>query len=337
MNIYDIAKLSGVSIATVSRVINNSPHVSAKTRDKVMRILDSSGYTPNIFARGLGIGSMKSVGIICPDISDAFMSEAIAFLEQDLKLYGYSCIVGCSGHSLEEKTSLTNLFVSKKVDALILIGSTYAQKDESDNDYLRKIAKQTPVFLINALIKGPNIFCTTCDDFQATYHTTEKLIENGRQKILFLYDSNSYSALQKRHGYQKALVQKNLLIDNQLIIQTKDDIQYTTELLLADSTLEFDAVLAVQDNIAIGALKYAHALGKSVPRDICVVGYNNSRFAVSCEPELTSIDNHIEQLCKSTINMMLCTLDKQKLVASIIQIEPTLVERASTNFKTVIA
>ena len=333
MNIYDIAELSGVSIATVSRVINNSSSVSAATKDKVMKVLSSSNYTPNVFARGLGIGSMESVGIICPDISDAFMAEAISLLEQELKSHGYACIVGCSGHRLEEKINLTNFFISKRVDALILVGSTYAEKDESDNDYLRKVAEQTPVFLVNALVKGANIFCATCNDFQATYNAAERLIENGRQRIVFLYDSKSHSAMQKMHGYKKALTKKGLPVRDELMIQTEDDIQYTKDLLLNNSSLEFDAVLAIQDNIAIGALKYAHALGKSIPDDICVIGYNNSRFAISCEPELTSIDNHLEQLCKSAIDVMLCVLGGEKNVAAIFQIEPDLVERSSTNFK----
>lgn len=334
MNIYDIAELSGVSIATVSRVLNNSSSVSDATRDKVMKVLNSSNYTPNVFARGLGIGSMKSIGIICPDISDAFMAEAISFLEQELKLHGYSCIVGCSGHALEEKINLTNFFIAQKVDALILVGSTYAEggSDDANTDYLLKVAKQTPVFLINAYVEGPNIFCSTCDDFKASYNATEKLIKNGRQNILFLYDTNSHSALQKMYGYKKALKKELVPLREELILFTKNNIQYTKQLLLDNPDLKFDAVLAIQDNIAIGVLKYAHTIGKSVPADICVIGYNNSQLAISCEPELTSIDNHLEQLCKNTITTMLRILDNEENVAQVLQLEPNLVERASTNF-----
>lgn len=334
MNIYDIAKLSGVSIATVSRVLNNSSSVSETTRDKVMKVLDSSNYTPNVFARGLGIGSMKAIGIICPDISDAFMAEAISFLEQELKSHGYSCIVGCSGHALEEKINLTNFFISQKVDALIMVGSTYAEggADDRNTDYLLEVAKQTPIFLINAYIEGTNIYCSTCDDFKATYSATEKLIKDGRRDILFLYDAHSHSAMQKMNGYKKALKKENIPVRDELILYTKNNIQYTKQLLLDNPALNFDAVLAIQDNIAIGALKYAHTIGKSVPANICVIGYNNSQLAISCEPELTSIDNHLEQLCKNTIATMLRVLDDEDNVAQVLQMEPNLVERASTDF-----
>lgn len=82
MNIYDIAKLSGVSIATVSRVINNSPKVSEKTKKKVWGIMNEYDYTPNVFARGLGLNSVKTVGLVCPDVSDRYTANAIAYLEK---------------------------------------------------------------------------------------------------------------------------------------------------------------------------------------------------------------------------------------------------------------
>lgn len=83
MNIYDIARLSGVSIATVSRVVNGSPNVSEKTKEKVLAVIKKSEYTPNVFARGLGLNSMKMIGILCPDISDLYMAQAVSYLEKD--------------------------------------------------------------------------------------------------------------------------------------------------------------------------------------------------------------------------------------------------------------
>lgn len=103
INIYDIAKLSGVSIATVSRVINGSPKVSEKTKQKVMAVMEQESYTPNMFARGLGLDSAKTIGIICPEIADDYMARSVSYLEKHLHHYGYGCILGCSGTSLEER------------------------------------------------------------------------------------------------------------------------------------------------------------------------------------------------------------------------------------------
>ena len=109
MNIYDIAELSGVSIATVSRVVNDSPKVSEKTKMKVRAVMEANNYTPNVFARGLGLNSMKTVGIVCPDVSDDYMAGSVAYLEKRLRSYGYDCILYCSGYEYEVQASIDAL------------------------------------------------------------------------------------------------------------------------------------------------------------------------------------------------------------------------------------
>ena len=163
VNIYDVAKLSGVSIATVSRVVNGSTKVSEKTRRKVLDVMEQCGYTPNVFARGLGLDSMKTIGILCPDISDAFIAQAVAFLEERLHQYEYDCILGCSGYDLEAKEAHTKMLLSKRIDALILVSSTYAGRGRTPGRcgiHKKEAAKQTPVFLINGFIEGKNIYCS---------------------------------------------------------------------------------------------------------------------------------------------------------------------------------
>ena len=105
MNIYDVSKRAGVSIATVSRVLNGNPNVSEKTRTKVLAIMDELGYTPNVFARGLGLGTMKTIGIMCSDSSDPYLANAIYHLEQQLRGNGYDSLLCCTGSSLENKRS----------------------------------------------------------------------------------------------------------------------------------------------------------------------------------------------------------------------------------------
>ena len=208
INIYDIAKLSGVSIATVSRVINGSPKVSEKTKQKVMAVMEQESYTPNMFARGLGLDSAKTIGIICPEIADDYMARSVSYLEKHLHHYGYGCILGCSGISLEERESYTKLMLSKRIDTLIFVGSIYAgnSDDPAEVAYIKEAAKKTPVFMINAHLEGENIYCAYADDYQATYELTSSLIRRGKKKILFLYNSRSFSANQKMKGYEAALI-----------------------------------------------------------------------------------------------------------------------------------
>lgn len=335
MNIYDIAKLANVSIATVSRVVNNSPKVSKKTKEKVLAIMNENEYTPNAFARGLGLGSMKTIGIICPDIADIYMAKAISYLEKNLHDYGYDCILGCSGFGQQEKESYVKLLLSKKIDTLVMIGSTYAGsgRDDSETDYIREAAGQTPVFMINAKVNGDNIYCTYADDFQATYEVTKAFLRRGKEKILFMYDSESFSAKQKLSGYEAALQDAGYPIRGDLKFKTKNDIEYTKNMLLEyNKTLDFDSVLAVEDGIAIGAIKYAKIKALSIPEDLAITGYNNSILALSSEPELTSVDSKLETMCKKTVERMIGLLEKGMQIEKNVCVPCKIVRRCTTDF-----
>ena len=335
MNIYDIAKLADVSIATVSRVVNNSPKVSAKTKEKVLAIMKENEYTPNAFARGLGLGTMKTVGIICPDISDIYMAKAVSYLESNLHDHGYDCILGCSGFKQKEKESYVKLLLSKKIDTLILVGSTYAGsgKDEADTDYIREAAEQASVFMINAKVAGDNIYCTYADDFQATYEVTKAYLRRGKEKILFMYDSESFSARQKMAGYEAALQDAGYPVLGNLKFKTKNDIEYTKNMLLEyNKVLDFDSVLATDDGIAAGAVKYAKIKGLSIPEELSITGYNNSILALCSDPELTSVDSKLGVMCRKTVERMIELLENEAQVEKNVCVPCEIVRRCTTDY-----
>ena len=335
MNIYDIAKLADVSIATVSRVVNNSPKVSAKTKEKVLAIMKENEYTPNAFARGLGLGTMKTVGIICPDISDIYMAKAVSYLESNLHDHGYDCILGCSGFKQEEKENYVKLLLSKKIDTLILVGSTYAGrgKDEADTDYIREAAEQASVFMINAKVAGDNIYCTYADDFQATYEVTKAYLRRGKEKILFMYDSESFSARQKMAGYEAALQDAGYPVLGNLKFKTKNDIEYTKNMLLEyNKVLDFDSVLATDDGIAVGAIKYAKIKKLSIPEELSITGYNNSILAIGSDPELTSVDSKLGVMCRKTVERMIDLLENESQIEKNVCVPCEIVRRCTTDY-----
>lgn len=332
MNIYDIAKLAGVSIATVSRVVNDSPKVSEKTKAKVRAVMEEQNYTPNVFARGLGLNSMKTVGIICPDVSDAYMANAVAYLEKRLRRYGYDCILYCSGYEYEDKVNAVNMVLRKKIDALVLVGSHYAGYGEKDElTYLKEAALEVPVFLINGYVPCQGVYCVLADNYQEVYDTVSALTEAGRKRILFLYDSNSYSAMQKMKGYEDALRDNGLEVLNELKIFAQNKIMKVREVLSEQADLEFDAVMATDDGLAVGAVKYARMKNLSVPEDINIIGYNNSELAICCEPELSSIDSRNETLCKTAVDSLMLLLDGQP-VRHKKSVPCSLIKRRTTNF-----
>ena len=292
-------------------------------------------YIPNAFARGLGLGTMKTVGIICPNISDTYMAKAISYLENSLHDHGYDCILGCSGFKQEEKESYVKLLLSKKIDTLVLVGSTYAGngRDEFDTDYIREAAEQTPVFMINAKVTGANIYCTYADDFRATYEVTKAFLRRGKEKILFMYDSDSFSGSQKMAGYEAALQDAGYPIRGELKFKTRNEIEYTKDMLLEyNRVLDFDSVLATEDGIAIGAIKYAKIKGFSIPEDLAITGYNNSILAISCEPELTSVDSKLGVMCKNTVDRMVELLEHEHQIEKNVCVPCEIVRRCTTDF-----
>ena len=307
MNIYDVSKQAGVSIATVSRVLNGNPNVSEKTRAKVLEVMDELGYTPNVFARGLGLNTMKTIGIMCSDSSDPYLAHAIYYLERELRANGYDSILCCTGNSLDNKKQYFELLLSKRVDAMILAGSKFIELNEPDNAYIIQAAKELPIMLVNGFLDAPGIYSTVCDDHAATYDAASRLIKAGKTNILYLYTSHSYSGLNKLGGYRDALSDHGFSVRQELIHQCPKNLAAAKELMqaLADSGLYFDAVMTSDDSLAVGAVKYAYASRRSIPNELSIIGYNNSTLSDCTDPEISSIDTKVEELCITTIHSLM--------------------------------
>lgn len=333
MNIYDVSEKANVSIATVSRVLNGNPNVSEKTRARVMEVMDELGYTPNVFARGLGLGTIQTIGIMCSDSSDPYLAHAIYYLERELRSYGYDSILCCTGSSLETKRQYFDLLRSKKVDAIILAGSKFIEMKAKDNSYILDASRELPIMLINGYLDGDNIYCTLCDDRMATHQATSKLIASGCRNILYLFTSYSYSGTNKMKGYRDALTDQGLPVREEYIHHCSKNVLAARDLLLSlhKSSLAFDAVLTSDDTLAVGAVKYAHAVGRSIPDDLSIVGYNNSIYAVCTDPELTSVDTKVEALCTSTVTTLMGVFNGGN-VPSRTTIAADLIKRATTKF-----
>lgn len=333
MNIYDVSERAGVSIATVSRVLNGNPNVSDKTRSRVLDVMKELGYTPNVFARGLGLGTIQTIGIVCSDSSDPYLAHAIYFLERELRNNGYDSILCCTGSSLETKRQYFELLRSKKVDAIILVGSKFIELKAKDNSYIIEASAEIPIMLVNGYLEGENIYCTLCDDRHATHQAASQLIASGCRRILYLFTSQSYSGTNKMKGYRDALSGHGLSVREEYIHQCEKDVLNARDMLmnLHESGLVFDAVLTSDDTLAVGAVKYAHATGRSIPDDLSIVGYNNSDYAVCTDPELTSIDSKVEALCTTTVNTLMGVFNGSN-VPSRTTIAADLIKRATTKF-----
>lgn len=300
MTIYDIAKASGVSIATVSRVLNGSTKVRKQTREKILAVMKEQKYTPNPFARGLGLDSMKMVGILCTDVSDAFYSKAVSLVENGLKPKGINVILGCTGNDIKDIEMYLNLMLKQHVDAILLIGSPYCI--DSSNDYLRAIAEKVSIVTINSLIEMDNVYCVLCDEINGIKECTKDLIAQNHTKILYLYDKLTYSGQHKMQGYEEALAINGIPSSSHLTVNTDKNCESARETVrkLLDTNCNFTAIIASEDILAIGAQKALADKGLSMP----VIGCNNSVLAECATPSISSLDNRLDVLCPAAVEIV---------------------------------
>lgn len=322
MNIYHIAEKSGVSIATVSRVLNNSPRVSEKTKQKILSVIESEGYVPNAFARGLGLDTMRMIGVMCTDITDPFYANAVGNMERLFKKQNKDIVLCCTGNELADKKESLSCMVDRRVDAIVLIGSAF--KEETDNSHIRKAAESMPVIIINGYIDLPNVYCVVCDERGAIRDNVVGLAAQGFKKILYLYDAATYSGNEKLSGYLEGCKTGGISDENRLTLRVAHSVDAVGEKIkeLTDSGTEFDAVIASEDILAAAALNALQKGGRNIP----VIGFNNSVIAECTNPGLTSVDNMPTTMCETAVRL-LDELAEEKAVPGKTVISARLVER----------
>lgn len=336
LTIYDISKKAEVSIATVSRVLNGSPKVKEATRKKVMDIIDEYGYTPNSSARAMGLKSMKTIGIMCADSSDIFLAKAVYYLEQNLQAHGYESLLCCTGYNADSKKNYASLILSKKVDAIILVGSHFIGSSEEENQYIIDCSAKVPVMILNASFRHDNVYCILCDDMNAMYRATTEMYESGITDILYFYDVLSYSGRKKLDGFRMAMQSHHSKKHEELICQVPADCRSIDAMAdylgkFAAKAPKFGGIIAADDQLAIAAIKYAQKNEISIPDELQVLGYNNSILTHCCTPELTSIDSQLETQTRALVKTLIGVLSGQEMPQKTV-FSGSLIKRSTTNF-----
>ncbi len=315
MNIYDISEQAGVSIATVSRVLNGSGNVSEQTRQKVLDVIERNRYTPNAFARSLGLNTMTMAGILCLDASDVYLAQAVYYLERELRNNSYTSMLCCAGHSHQEKEEYLQLLLSRNVDAVFFIGSHFVEASSEANRYIEEAAQKVPVFLLNEELAGNNIYSILCDDYMAIDDMTNLLFSKGSRHPVLLYRDLSFSGQRKIGGFLHACREYGLKDAEHRMFSCPGPLEETVQILekVHEDGIAFDSVVAVDDELATGAVKYALRNHLRMPEDLQVTGYNNSVLATCSTPEITTVDSQLEFICSTAVAQMVQVLQKQQV------------------------
>jgi LacI family transcriptional regulator len=329
MTIYDIAKLANVSKTTVSRVINGSPNVSDKVKKRVLNILNEYNYVPSSSARNLAGRTTKSIAIMAVNILHTNYSTITYNIERKASLLGYNVYLCNTTENPQEQEHYLRMFTDKNLDCLIMIGEAYNNKNVAK--LLPIFYSRVPIITFNCTFDGKNIYNVYGKMDVGIEKAMNYLYDLGHRKIVFIRNHITSLTELKVNMYLKKMQEFGLAVTDYMIYSTSygydsgiDAVNYFNE-----NNTEYTAVIGCDDLTAIGIIKGLKAIGKSVPRDVSVVGYLNSIHARTSDPELTTIDNNINEIANSICKMFTGALAKQS-VPSKIHITPSLVIREST-------
>jgi LacI family transcriptional regulator len=327
--IRDIADLAGVSIATVSRVLNDRPDVAAGTRETVLQVVREHGFSTNRGARGLSSGRTGMIGLTLPLVADAYFGPMLsgaaeALYESDLRL-----VVAPTLHKHDREVSVIERLMRGTTDGAILM-----LPEESGDELLALQRQGFPFVVVDPREQPPEgIACVSAMHSAGAKQATEHLLSLGHRRIGAIAGARGWYATDERlAGFHAALATAGIRLDPELVVYSDWRIPRGTEaarelLSLPDPPT---AIFGFNDNVAIGALHAARELGLSVPADLSVVGFDDTEQAVIVTPRLTSVSQPLAELGRMGVSLLIRILEGQRLDALRIELATRLVVREST-------
>ena len=287
--IYDIAGTAGVSLATVSRVLNHPEKVKKATREKVLKIIKDKGYKPNANARGLASRHSTTVAVVLPTLTRASIAETVQGIHDSAKKYGYTLRLFINDEKNDEK-ELWSEVIASSVDGILFMN------DEMSEEVLELVdASPVPVIFINANANAKQYSSVSIDNEECAYNITKQMIEKGNKKIVFITTSHFFSINElKVKGYKRAMKEAGL--EAEVIDSTgkldQNEVQYKEYL----SNHRPEVVLAVRDSMAISFMNIASKMGIKVPEELQVIGFQNTRYSSLSNPKLTCVETPIYEI-----------------------------------------
>jgi LacI family asc operon transcriptional repressor len=306
----EVAKRAGVSKATVSRVLSGNGYVSQETKDRVFQAIQESGYRPNLLARNLATKKTQTLGLVVTNTlyHGVYFSELLFHAARMTEDQGRQLILADGKHSAEEERDAIQYLLDLKCDAVIIY-PRFLSVEEMDA-IVKKYSQ--PIMVLNRRLHNNSSHCVWCDQKTSSFNAVTKLIEMGHRDIAFITGSlDSPTGIERLSGYKEALTQQGIKLRNNLIIEGKWSPQSGAagvEALLEPGET-FTALVASNDDMAIGAIKKLHDKGIAVPGMVSVIGFDDIAIAPFVVPALSSVKIPVTEMIQETIERLVFMLD----------------------------
>jgi len=327
VTMHDVAHTAGVSLMTVSRVVNNKDDVSQITRDRVMDVIEQLNYRPSSIARGLATQRTGTLGVVIPDISNPFFASIVRSAEEEAYAKGYSVFLGNTNEDPERELAVLQSLEDKHVDGLILCSSRL------EDDTLFEILEHFPTTVLAFRErKDAKVGAFTVDDVFGGQVAIEHLLKSGHRNIgLISGPPISLSSFGRLKGYQAALQAADIPFNDHWIRHCHPDVEggQETAFELLKNYREITALFCHNDLVAIGAIQACAELGLRIPNDIAIIGYDDIRLAALVSPPLTTLHVPRAEIGTKSMQMLLEQIEIETAAPKEVHLKPELIVRAS--------
>lgn len=307
-NLKDVAKKSNVSIATVSRYINNKGFISDKLRSRIESAIKELSYSPNRVAQGLSKGRTGTIGIIIPDITNPFFPELVKGASDYLFIKDYHVHLCSSDNDPKKEELFLKDFQSMWVDGIII-----APSDSENRDFTIFNQIKCPKVIVDREIIGLDVDLVVVNNEKGSLDAVNYLIENGHKKIIFLGGSKYTVTAQKRYsGWKKAMESANLITENLAFwgnFSTESGYQMMKEVM--KNIKNIDAIFASNDLLALGVIEALREKGLNIPKDISIISFDDIYVSRFLTPPLTTIKQPIYEIGKKSAEILLYRILKK--------------------------
>lgn len=303
--VTDVALLAGVSVSTVSRILNGSARVSADKREAVEAAIKKLQFRPNLSARSLRSGSTSTVGVLTQDLASPYFTGGTAGIEEALQGSGYAPLLVPGHWNPQEELDRARLLMARKVDAMIILGGNL------DDAQVAEMAQQLPIAITGRHVSAPNVFSFHFDQVDGACQATRHLIGLGHRQIAHIAGPADHpDAIERKEGFLRAHSEAGLSVDPRLIVDgdylEQGGLQATHRLLAAG--VRFTAIFCANDQTLWGARLALHEQGLQVPGDVSLVGFDDLPQCVYMTPPVTTIHQSVHEMGRAAAQAVLAAL-----------------------------
>ena len=317
MRIQDIAELANVSVATVSRVINNSEKVKEETRERISRIIKENNYYPNLIARNLSKNENNTIGVILPDIKNLYFASIMNEIINETNINGLNVILGCSNESFRLQKKYIELFLEQRVKGIII---AVTQNSYDKTDFFEQMVSKIPIVFIDRKIKKemPGVFFENMD---SSYKVIENFIKDKRKKIGFLAGPQSISTARERlEGYKKALSDYNIEYDERLVLYGDFTLESGYRLGKRILKSRIDAIYISNNSMTLGFLKALKELNID-SKMLKIATFEDNEIIKFIDDDIISYDIPFNKLSKMSIEILENLLENKSPDNRIVEIK----------------